>query len=127
MRWVIPAAMAAAFAALMGVASATKADVPIGEPVAVRFVCAEKGVIEAQLDLLVADPSYQRALEHLKVQVEVGQCLVFPGAMPLTIQEVGRSVRIIDTDGDEVELTAIRVTATTWSVVGRVLRRGRGA
>ena len=116
---ILVTAMAAAFVALIGVSQAVK-SAEVGEPVAVALVCSDKRSVEEHLALIEADVTYGLVRNRVQEDLTSGKCVRTPG-MVLSVQEKGRSVRLVDSDGDNMEITVVRVGDGIWTLFGRIV------
>ena len=119
-RRVLPLAMAAAFVALMGVSKVVKA-VEVGDPVQVGVACGDKRTVEEHLALIQTDVTYGLVRERLAEDVMAGKCIRVPMPIILMVQEKGREVRIVDSDGDNMEITVVRGGEALWTLSGRIV------
>lgn len=117
-RFLLPAGMAAAFVALMGVSQAVKA-IEVGEPIRVAVVC-DKNTVEGHLALIQEDPRYGLAREQVQADIAAGKCVRVPG-VPVAVLEKGRVVRLVDGDGDHMEFTVVRVADGAWTISAYIL------
>ena len=122
-RSITPVAMATAFIALMGVSQAVKA-IEVGEPMVVGAVCESRRVVEEHLALIEAAPDYSLVRERFQEDVAAGRCVQMP-PMPLVVEEKGREVKLVDGDGDLMEITVVRI-GSVWTLSGRIIGKNGG-
>jgi hypothetical protein len=123
-RFITPAAMLVAFVALTGVAKAVKA-VEVGEPLRVLLVCDERRTVEEHLALIQADPSYGLVRDRAMEDLATGKCMRFPGPVVVAVEEKGTEVKLVDSDGDLMELTVVRVGGL-WTINARIVAKNGG-
>ena len=119
-KFITPVAMAAAFVALMGVSKVVKA-VEVGDPVQVGVACGDKRTVEEHLALIQTDVTYGLVRERLAEDVMAGKCIRVPMPITMRVEEKGREVRIVDSDGDNMEITVVRVGESIWTLSGRIV------
>ena len=120
-RFILPAAMGAAFIALMGVSQAVKADVKI-EDVVVVIVC-DKRTVEEHLALIETDPSYKLAHARLGEDLAQGKCIRTP-PIKAPVLEQGRQVVLTDSDGDVMRITVVKIMPDGWTLSGQIVGKG---
>lgn len=120
-RFILPAAMGAAFIALMGVSQAVKADEPVSE-VLVKIAC-DKRTVEEHLSLIETDPSYKLVQERLQKDLSAGKCIQTP-PIALPVLEQGRQVTLTDSDGDVMRITVVKIADGAWTLSGRIVGKG---
>lgn len=124
MHFLLPAAMAGAFCALIGIAHVVKADAPAVqiEAVTVRVVC-DRRTIEEHLALIETDPTYKLVQERFLADIGAGKCVQTP-PVTLPVLEQGRQVKLVDGDGDLMLLTVVRIMDGAWTLSGRIVGKG---
>lgn len=122
-RFILPAAMGAAFLALVGVSQAVKAaeDVKV-DTVTIHVVC-DKRTIEEHLALIETDPSYKLVRERLQEDIEADKCIRTP-PVTLPVMEQGRQVVLTDSDGDVMQITVVKIADGAWTLSGKIIGKG---
>ena len=116
---ILVSAMAAAFVALIGVSQAVKA-VEVGTPIAVALACSDQRTVDEHLALVQADVTYGLARERVMEDIAAGKCIRVPGLVA-PVMEKGRMARFVDSDGDNMEVTVVRVGDGLWTLFGRIV------